>query len=307
MNPENPNTTNDEPNNVPPVEPTSGPAPTNEPPVAPYVASDGNGSNTPKKKKTLLIASIVGGLLLLIGAGIGIFYLMTHVSAEDYSRAETRLTEMRRADTAMVSEVSSLSRSITTATDDTFDEKLTEARGSLDKIKTENEALAKEKAVRFGEGATLYKAFNDKAQTYIVYVDELISSVDKIRPAMEPCQKIGKSSVDVDDRASVVDDCVAELEKVGELPNAEFNRYFGTLKDKYAAYGDLYERYNKLTSPTGSQRAEYIQIRDETNDLLAEIRTLRTDFLSDLDKRDKETSLKDVADKLRDFLKEQRS
>ena len=266
-----------------------------------------NTNNEAKKKKTLLIASGVAGLLLLIGAGIGIFYLLTHVSAEDYRRADTRLTEMRRANTAMVNDVSSLSRSITSATSDTFDEKLNDARDSLDTLKSENEALAKEKAVRFGEGADLYKAFNDKAQTYAVYVDELISSVDKIRPAMEPCQKIGKSSVEVDDRASTVDACVTELEKAGELPNAEFNRYFGALKGKYATYGDLYQRYNKLTSPLGSQRAEYIEIRDKTSAVLAEIRTLRTDFIRDLNDRDKETSLKDVFDDLRGYLKEQRA
>ena len=111
----------------------------------------------------------------------------------------------------------------------------------------------------------------------------------------------------VDDRASVVDDCVAELKKAGDLPNAEFNRYFGSLKDKYATYSDLYVRYDKLTSPNGSQRAEYNKISTEASTLLTEIRSLRTEFLKDLDARDKETSLKDVSDDLRDFFKDQRS
>lgn len=317
MNPEKPQNVNDEPGN-PTVSLGDVPAPApepaltedtsvTEPTVTPYVATGGITSHTPQKKKKILIASIVGGLLLLIGAGVGIYYLLTHVSDEDYRRAEAQLTEIRRADTAMVREVSSLSRSTSTVTEATFDEKLADARASLDKIKTENEALAKEKAVRFGEGADLYSAFNNKAQSYFVYVDELIASVDTIRPALAPCQKIGSSSVEVADRASVVNDCVAELKKAGDLPNAEFNRYFSSLKDKYAAYGDLYERYNKLTSPNGSQRAEYTKIRDEATKLLTEIRSLRTEFLNDLDARDKETSLKDVSDDLRDFFKDQRS
>lgn len=287
--------------------PTPEPALTEEVPVTPYVATGGAHTAQPQKKKKLLIASIVGGLLLLIGAGIGIYFLITHVSDEDYRRADAQLTEIRRADTAMVREVTSLSRSTSTVTEATFDEKLADARASLDKMKVENETLAKEKAVRFGQGADLYSTFNSKAQTYFTYVDELITSVDKIRPALAPCQKIGSSSVAVADRASVVDACVAELKKAGDLPNAEFNRYFGSLKDKYAAYSKLYDRYNKLTSPTGSQRAEYVKISDEANKILSEIRSLRTEFLRDLDARDKETSLKDVSDDLRDFFKDQRS
>lgn len=283
------------------------PALTEEPPVTPYVATGNTHPASPQKKKKILVASIAAGLLLIVGAGLGIYYLLTNVSDEDYRRAEAQLTEIRRADTAMVREVTSLSRSSSIVTEATFDEKLADARASLGKIKSENETLAKEKAVRYGEGADLYGAFNTKAQAYFVYADELIASIDKVRPALAPCQKIGSSSVQVDDRASVVDDCVAELKKAGDLPNAEFNRYFGSLKDKYAAYSDLYVRFGKLTAPNGSQRAEYNKISAEANTLLTEIRSLRTEFLKDLDARDKETSLKDVSDDLRDFFKDQRS
>ena len=227
MSPKTPET-----NDKPEVPATDAPVVEVKPTVAP-VATTSSTPTPSSNKKLILIASIVGGAVLLAVIGIFVFIALTSVSKQDYANAAEQYNEVNSANSALVRSASSLSNS-TSDSDAEFNKALKTAEEAVTTLKTENEEFGKLKAVSVGEGKDLYKTFDDKLEAYIVYGNDLISSVKTLRPALVTCDEVSEAATDA--RVQALKDCADALGKVNDIPNAEFKKFIGAMKDGYSSY-----------------------------------------------------------------------
>lgn len=273
-------------------------------PIAPATNPVSQGGGNGKGKKLALILGSIGGVILLALIGAILYFTLGSVTKEDYRDAARQFNNVQIAGTAFYSDVSSLSYSLRDDDDTAFNDDLKAAQESIDKVRSENESLSKLKAVRVGEGAKLYKTFNDKLDQYLTNGGELIESVKQLRPAMLTCAKIS-SATDAGARVTALKTCSTALGQVGELPNEQFKTYAAALKDNYAAYATTYEKIAALTNPYGAQYEQYKTLRDQMYDTQDKISAASKTFTSDLDKRDKEVSVEDSSKALANYLNEQ--
>ncbi len=299
---EEPTTPSVEPTNTTPVTPVE--TTPEAPAAAPVVSAGAPAPQNSNGKKIALIAGIVGGVVILAIVGIIAFFLLNAVSKQDYRDAARQFNNVQSAGSSLTSDVSSLSYSMRSSDDGEFNNDISAVEDDLSKVKSENDKLANSKAVRVGEGAKLYGAFNDKLKAYTSNGTEIVDSVKKLRPAMLVCNKIN-STTDNNARTAAVKSCSQELGKVGDVPNAAFNNYVKSLHDSYVDYATTYESIAALTNPYGSQYDQYKTLRDKMYAIQDKISAATKTFSSDLEKRDNEVSVKDSAQALADYLNKQ--
>lgn len=287
---------------TPPVTPTNPtqqgatPFTAGTPPVEPPKQS-----NT---KKIILIAAIAGGAILLAVIGFVVFLLLTTVSKEDYAKAATAFNEVSRANSDLTSDVTTLSYSTSANVDDgEFEEGLSETEASIEKIKTENEELSKLKAVKVGEGAKLYDAFDKKLEAYLGYGSGLVTSVKNLRPALLKCGGVSDAS-DAAGRIAAMKTCSTALGEVNDIPNEQFKTFVSSLKDSYAEYATVYEKISALSNPYGSQYEQYKTLRDQMYAVQDKISDASSTFSDAMDAEDEKYSVKPEADALAKFLTE---
>lgn len=278
-----------------PVEPVAAFAAT---PAAPQAPQPSN------KKKIVLIAAIVGGALLLAAVGLIVFLLLTSVSKEEYRDAARQFNKVTLASSSLTSDARSLGYSTGSSSDSTFEASVSEAEASVAKLNEENEALSKLKAVKVGEGAKLYRAFNDKLKAYSVHATELVSSVKNLRPAFVVCGKISSTS-DVAARVAALKACASALSDVEEIPNEQMRTFVDKIVKAYGEYASVYQSISALTNPYGSQYEEYKTLRDKMYAVQDTISDASESFSEDLKKRDDALSVKASADALGDYLTNQ--
>lgn len=306
-----------------PVTPVSEPAPVADPaPANPFAQPETSEPTTPVQetpatftagapvspnepkgsKKTILIASIVAGAVLLAVAGVVAYMFLSSVSKEDYRDAAVQFNDVSSATASLNSDVRILSSS-TSSSDERFEESVKEVEASLATIKTENDELAKQKAVRVGEGAELYGTFNDKMKSYLAYADELVVSVKNLRPAMVVCDNVSEAE-DATARIAALKACATALGNVSDVPNAEFKAYIGELKGAYEEFASIYEGVAGITSPYGAQAEEYKALRERMTAVQTKISDATKKFSADLKARDEALSMKESTEALADFLNE---
>ena len=255
------------------------------------------------KKKLILIAAIVGGVVLLSVIGFIVYTLLTSVSQKDYQEATRQYNDVSIASASLTSDVASVSYSISSDDDAEFNDAVKEVEASIEKIKTENEELSKMKAVRVGDGSKLYGTFNDKVKAYLAYATDLTDSVKNLRPAMATCGKISDAN-DANSRVAALKACSSELQGVTDIPNAEMKTFIDTAATSYGEYATIYEQINGLSNPYGAQYEQYKTLRDKMYAVQDKISDASKTLRSSLEKRDDEMSVKDSAKALGDFLTE---
>ena len=285
-----------------PVDPMTPTTPAN-PMFAPEPANVPGAPKPSNKKKTVLIAAIAGGVVLLAVIGFIVFSLLSTVSKKDYQEATVQYNAVSTASSSLTSDVSTLSGSIDDEEDASFDKAVSDAEAGVAKIKTENDELSKMKAIRFGDGAKLYKPFNEKVKTYLAYATELIDSVKNLRPAMKSCQELSKAT-DNAGRVAGLKKCATELKGVTDIPNAEMKEFISVIATSYDEYASILEQTSALTNPFGSQYEQYKALRDKMTAVQTKILDASKKMTTALEKRDEEMSVKDSAKALGDFLTE---
>jgi len=289
---------------VPVVQPASSPLN----PVAPL--GSGPATTPPSqgkefnKKKLIVLAGIIGGVVLLAIIGFVLYMVLMNVSKKDYQEAATQFNTVSSKNSGLTSKVSTLSSGITDDTDDEFNTAVTAVESSITALKDENTKLGNLKATRVGEGKVLYVAFNDKLTTYVADGNKLVDSVKMIRPALVICDKIGASS-DTKARLAALKVCTSSLGTVGDIPNVEFKALIASLETGFTKYVTIYEGISALTDPYGSQYAQYKVLRDDSSAAQKALSTAQADFAAAIKKHDDEISVKDTANALSKYLTDQ--
>ena len=252
------------------------------------------------KKLIILIASIVGGLIVLAVAGVILISLFT-VSKKDYNDALAQYDAVSSANSTLNSKVSSLQYDVDTTTDTSFNNDLDAANAAVTQVRSENEKLSKLKAVNIGEGATKYKMFSTKLDTYLTYTSNLLKSFKNMRTAAKTCNDADGGSTISAIKAGI-DTCVTALDGVGELPDGDVKSFVSTLKSEYTKLSGIMTSLAGISDPYGKQYDQYKSLRDQMYDVIDNITNAQTDFKSNLEKHVDEADPKSAADELSKYL-----
>lgn len=261
-------------------------------------------SNKITSKKIILIASIVGGVILLAIIGILLYLSLMSVSKQDYRDAAVQFETVSSAGSKLSTTVKAFSTASMSSSGDSYDTTAQNAKDSITDIKEENAKLSDFKAVRIGEGKELYTAFDSKLMAYLTNADDIIVSIEKVLPALSSCTSVNKAT----DRAAqltAIKLCSSNLNSANNIPNAEFKTFVNSLKNGYAKYIVVYESTTALTSPYGSQYEQYKTLRDETSAIQKNILAASKTFSADTEKRASEVSVQASADALKNYLNKQ--
>lgn len=256
-------------------------------------------------KTLFLILGIIGGVLVLGGILLAVFFMFFSVSKSDYRSAYGQMSELSSANSALNMEISTLHYGLS-STETKFKNDAQAVEEAIEKVRKENEKLAELKAVKVGEGKKRYGAFNEKLGSYLKYTEDATKSLRDLYGAAKPCD----GDVDTSDVAAykaALNKCILALKEVGNTPNEDVKTYVKSLTTEYENLSSIIDKLSTITSPYGSQYDEYRSLRDQTYKVQDNIRNSYTDFRSNIEKHAKEVSVKDQADDLSEFLGEKMS
>ncbi len=256
-------------------------------------------------KKNLIIIGVASavGLLIVVIAVVILMVALLSVSKADYQAALRQYDNVSSANSSLVSGASSLTYSVDSSTDTTFDNDMSGIEKDIAKIKSENERLGKLKAVSVGDGKKFYDAFDKKLAAYVTYTSNLATSLKNSRSALKGC-KAAQDATTASAIAVVLKNCSDSLKAVKDLPDADYKTFIGTVQSAYEEYAGIATELAGISDPYGAQYDQYKALRDKTYAVQDKISDAKKDFESNSEKHSDETSPKEAANALRDFLVE---
>ena len=159
--------------------------------VAPVVVPGSTPESTPeptpgksKKKLIVLISAIVGGLILLAGAALAVYFLFFHISKEDYQQAFNQVTVVQDKYTSGGS-----------ISGDSAADSLAEAKTAYESFKTESAKLSELKALRNDKDLkAVYDAYEKKEKNYVSFADGFLPSLESFTAASQKISDLGTGS-----------------------------------------------------------------------------------------------------------------
>lgn len=286
------------------------PAASPQPPVTTPVQDNSVSPQAPKNKKPLVIAAIIAVVVVVLVIVVVILSSALSVSKADYREALNKYDDLRSANSTLASKVSSLSYGISTATDTSFKNNIEAVEEGLDEIKVENEELSKLKAVRVGEGAEVYKAFDEKLEAYLTYSNDLVESIKNVREPLVECNDATKavsSSTDRSAAAAAIKVCTDKIDNIKSIPDKDMKTFIDTFGTSLEKLSTIINQLSGITDPYGAQYDQYKALRDQTYDAQDELRNASKDLTSNLQKHGKDVNPKEKAEDLSEFLVEKSS
>lgn len=282
-----------------PVTPQATPEVPNSAPVNPTPAPTGG-----NKKNLFVIGGIIAGVVVLAIVGVIVFLMMNTVSKEDYRDAAAQYNKVSSASSKLMSEVSSLSSSLSRSTSTSFDDDLGDAEKALTTLKEENKKLGDMKASRVGEGKELYDKMNAKVDAYTKRAASLFTSVKNIRPAIVTCGDMSNATSNAD-RVKAIKDCAGALGNIADIPDPDFKGYIASLKEQYDKLAVSFEKLTAITDPYGAQSSEFSKLRTESSEIQRAVSTATREFGDKVNAADDAVNPKKEAQAYADFLNEQ--
>ncbi|MBP9668008.1 hypothetical protein KBD87_04380 [Candidatus Saccharibacteria bacterium] len=255
-------------------------------------------------KKTIILVSVIVGVFVIAGIVAAVAMSMFSVSKKDYSAALEQYNTVSSANTTLNSKLSMLGYGVSSSTDTTFSNDMASAKDALANVKTENDALAKLKAVTIGEGAEKYKIFSAKLKSSVSYIGDLLTSLEHMRPAANDCGASKTTGSTISSIQSSIQTCITALENVGSLPNPDVKKFVDTTKASYTSLSSIVGKIASIKNPYGSQYDEYKALREKMYDEADAITNAGSDMRSNFEKATDEFNPKDAADDLSKFLRD---
>lgn len=293
-----------------PVAPVAPQQPITSAPVSMQTPNTPIGPHTPKSKKPLIIGGIIAAVMVVIIIIITVVLATLSVSKDDYREALNKYDDLRSENSKLATKVSTLSYTISSGTDTTFKNNIEAVEEGLDTVKAENEELGKLKAVRVGEGAKAYEAFDKKLDRYLSYSNNLVASIKNLREPLVACDEATKGVSSSTDRSAVsaaIKACTDKIDAVKSVPDADMKTFIDAFKTSLEELDTIVSELSGITDPYGAQYEQYKALRDKTYKVQDSLRDASKDLSSNLEKRDKDTSPKEESQALSELLVEKSS
>jgi len=248
-------------------------------------------------KKILLITAVA--LLGLVGVFM-IYAIMVAPARQPYRSALTQFNRVNDGNADLTTAGSLLGSS--KATGEQFEKNIKMAQTVLNNLRIEQTALAKESVLQNGEGKALFVAFDDKMQAYMTYTENVLTSMQKVRPAIFDCTTaMSNTSADAAGVAAVRK-CSTDLSNLKDVPDADYQQLVATFSEKYAELATVLEKQATLQSPKGADAAQNTALESERDQILKDISTAGTTFSADSKRHHAAIVSSDTAQNLKDYL-----
>lgn len=277
------------------------PVPTPQPPVGPSLGKF-------SKKQIILLASAVGGAILLVLIGLVIYAAVFSVSKADYRQATQEYNTVTKKGNDSIRALSSFTYLSSSTTETKLKNDIEEAKTALADYKTANEAFTGLKAFRDSEVKTKYDAYTKKYEAYVVYADNFLNSIDKVYPAFQECgasnaTSTSLSSANLGTYKSAIDACVKALNGSKNVADKDLQTLTTELSKSYTTLNGYIAEYTALATPTTYGSNDYNrarEIRTATYDI--DFRAPVTDYTSNATKHSKAADPSDAANDLGQLL-----
>ncbi len=221
----------------------------------------------------LVIVAIIGAIL--IGALL-IYGILVTPARQPYRDALTQYENVNRANDAVNAAAASLNAS--TATDEQFKKNVEAAQTALASLKTENDALAKQEALKDGEGKEAYKVFDAKLKEYIAYNQNVLDSMLKVRPVLFECNQKGTNISEDEASVSGIRTCAANLGSIENVTNSDYKNLATDLKEGYGSVANILAQIVALPDPEGADKARHDELVNELSQATDELSVSSTEF-----------------------------
>lgn len=272
---------------------TFGPAPVAPTPdVQPQPAQPIPGAPVPTGKKPRnkkLLIGIIAGAAVLVLAVVAVVLYMTFfmVKKEDYQAVETQIT-------AMSDKIKNASVEDTSASTIEVNEK------RLAELKAEHAKLADLKAVRYdSEVNEKFKAYDDKVQQYIAFMEDFLPSMTTFTDANKEAQaKIRPVSVaGLNEAAAIYKKAADDVAEPG------IKAFLEQSASSYATAAEAYGEYQAATA-AAQRTAAQTKFQTALTSLSAAAKTMGDDLKKKVDEISPEQTYKEFNDLVKEKIKD---
>lgn len=255
-----------------------------------------------KRKKLIILISIIVGALVVVGVVATILISMFTVSKEDYKEAYKQFTTLSQSTEEIPNSIDSMSGNFSSGSESDFNQKVDDIKKDIASISDSNDKFSKLKAVSVGEGKTKYDAFNKSFNKAMAFLQDSLDSFVKIRPALLACADTPTDTLDM--YIEALGDCIDALGKIDNLPIPEVQDMISDMKTGFTDMRAGFIKLQSIKSPYGSQSSEYQSAMDAIDAASDKMSKSQKEFSKKIDDKSKEISSDTTATDLESFLKE---
>lgn len=227
-----------------------------------------------KLKKIIPIVVIVVAVIIAV---VAIYAILVGPSKEPYRQASTQYRNVYSANIALTNAGNSINA--TAASDQEFSENIKRVEQRIESLKIENEALAKQAVLQEGEGKALYDAFNTKLAQYIAYNNNILSSIEAVRPVLFDCTR---TSVTLSDTGvAKFRSCAARMGALSDIADSDYRSLAKAYAEIFTDAADTIQKIIVLQDPNGLDSAKKTSLTEELNGYLVTDATAASNDLRD--------------------------
>ena len=216
------------------------------------------------EKKPVVIAIAIAAVII----GALLFYgILVTPERQPYRDAQAQFKNVTRALSS-----TNVSLNTGTASDEEFNKSVDVLKKAFASLTTEKKALAEQEVLKTGEGKTLYDAYNKKLDTYIAYNNDVLVSIQKLRPVLLECSNTMNTVSENAAGAKVLRSCAEKMGAVADIPDVDYQELAVSFQSDYNELADIFEQIDALQDPKGADSAKLAE--------LTEARTKTTDKFS---------------------------
>jgi len=253
---------------------------------------------SPRVKNILVIVGALGAIL--VGALL-IYGILVTPSRQPYRDALAQYQNVGRANAQFTAAGASLNAS--TASDDQFEKSIHTAQEALTSLRTENKALGKQSVLQDGEGAARYQAYDQKLQEYMTYNDELLASMQKVRPVLMRCNQDMAELTDDTKSIAALRSCAGQFTALEEVPNSDYQELVTSFGREYHDLADVFSAMAALPDPKGADAAQFRVLAAQRDEAAAQLSTISDSFRKNLQAHRRAILTTDTEKRLSDYLK----
>lgn len=253
---------------------------------------------TPRTKNILVIAGVAGaiiiGMLLIYG-------VLVTPSRQPYRDALAQFENVGRANSRLTATGGSLNASKATGED--FKKGIEASQAALKSLKAENEALGKKVVLKEGEGKVLFDAYDKKLQEYMMYNENILSSMLKVRPVLFECNNDMTDITVSAESIAALRGCAHNLGSLNDVADADYRTLVTSFQQQYDELANVLEQMAALPDPEGTNKTQNSTLAGQRDELIEQLSATSTQFSKDLQKSRNQILTTTTEKKLSDYLK----
>ena len=255
--------------------------------------------------RTKQVLFVVGVIAAVLAVAFMIYAILVTPSRQPYRDALAQYKNVYNANIVVITRGTSLNAS--GATDEQFTKATEAVKTALTSLEKENEALGKESVLVSGEGKSQYDSFTKKLAAYIAFNNDMVRSMQTVRPVIFACSGSMSNITEDASGASAARTCATNLDALETVPNDDYQQLVDTSQGLYNELADTIQAKAALADPDGADSVRASSLDDEQSQIIEALNTASTTFSTNLQKHKQAVDITDAAMALDKYLSKKSS